>query len=158
MRWPGVEPGSTAWKATMLTVTPPTLAYVKNNKSTLTTSGIFWRRREVFLPPYSVNKYGRWKCWENASGMRLTWIDLLGTVKRSSVISLLNFLIDSSSGTCFKELAWGWKTGDLGRGSGFDLKGKDSFLGIASLLILFLLDESKITIGSLFVPILANKH
>ena len=29
MRWPGVEPGSTAWKATMLTVTPPTLAYVK---------------------------------------------------------------------------------------------------------------------------------
>ena len=24
MRWPGVEPGSTAWKATMLTVTPPT--------------------------------------------------------------------------------------------------------------------------------------
>ena len=62
MRWPGVEPGSTAWKATMLTVTPPTLAYVKNNKSTLTTSGIFWRRREVFLPPYSVNKYGRWKC------------------------------------------------------------------------------------------------
>ena len=28
MRRPGVEPGSTAWKATMLTVTPPTL-YVK---------------------------------------------------------------------------------------------------------------------------------
>ena len=26
MRWPGVEPGSTAWKATMLTVTPPTLS------------------------------------------------------------------------------------------------------------------------------------
>ncbi len=25
MRWPGVEPGSIAWKATMLTVTPPTL-------------------------------------------------------------------------------------------------------------------------------------
>ena len=25
MRQPGVEPGSTAWKATMLTVTPPTL-------------------------------------------------------------------------------------------------------------------------------------
>ena len=26
VRRPGVEPGSTAWKATMLTVTPPTLA------------------------------------------------------------------------------------------------------------------------------------
>ena len=26
VRWPGVEPGSAAWKATMLTVTPPTLA------------------------------------------------------------------------------------------------------------------------------------
>ena len=26
LRWPGVEPGSIAWKATMLTVTPPTLA------------------------------------------------------------------------------------------------------------------------------------
>ncbi len=25
VRWPGVEPGSAAWKATMLTVTPPTL-------------------------------------------------------------------------------------------------------------------------------------
>jgi hypothetical protein len=23
MRWPGIEPGSTAWKATMLTITPP---------------------------------------------------------------------------------------------------------------------------------------
>ena len=28
LRWPGVEPGSTAWKATMLTVTPPTLGLV----------------------------------------------------------------------------------------------------------------------------------
>ena len=26
MRWPGVEPGSTAWKAIMLTITPPTIA------------------------------------------------------------------------------------------------------------------------------------
>ena len=26
MRWPGVEPGSTAWKAAMLTAIPPTLA------------------------------------------------------------------------------------------------------------------------------------
>ena len=25
MRWPGIEPRSTAWKATMLTITPPTL-------------------------------------------------------------------------------------------------------------------------------------
>ena len=25
MRWPGVEPGSTAWKAAMLTAIPPTL-------------------------------------------------------------------------------------------------------------------------------------
>ena len=25
MRWPGVEPGSIAWKATMLTAIPPTL-------------------------------------------------------------------------------------------------------------------------------------
>ncbi|KAK2582332.1 hypothetical protein KPH14_004669 [Odynerus spinipes] len=23
LRWPGIEPGSTAWKATMLTITPP---------------------------------------------------------------------------------------------------------------------------------------
>ena len=27
MRQPGIEPGSIAWKATMLTVTPPTLAF-----------------------------------------------------------------------------------------------------------------------------------
>ena len=25
MRWPGIEPRSTAWKAAMLTITPPTL-------------------------------------------------------------------------------------------------------------------------------------
>jgi hypothetical protein len=25
MRWPGIEPGSTAWKATMLTSIPPSL-------------------------------------------------------------------------------------------------------------------------------------
>ena len=29
LRRPGVEPGSTAWKATMLTVTPPTLVHEK---------------------------------------------------------------------------------------------------------------------------------
>ena len=28
MRWPGIEPRSTAWKATMLTITPPTLYLV----------------------------------------------------------------------------------------------------------------------------------
>ena len=28
MRWPGIEPGSTAWKATMLTITPPSLLYL----------------------------------------------------------------------------------------------------------------------------------
>ena len=26
MRWPGIEPGSTAWKAAMLAFTPPTLS------------------------------------------------------------------------------------------------------------------------------------
>ena len=27
VRWPGIEPGSTAWKAAMLAFTPPTLTY-----------------------------------------------------------------------------------------------------------------------------------
>ena len=27
MRWPGIEPGSTAWKATMLTIIPPSLKH-----------------------------------------------------------------------------------------------------------------------------------
>ena len=27
MRWPGIEPGSIAWKATMLTTIPPTLVH-----------------------------------------------------------------------------------------------------------------------------------
>ena len=44
MRWPGVEPGSTAWKAAMLTVTPPTQARMslKNNGviNLLTSQGI----------------------------------------------------------------------------------------------------------------------
>ena len=29
LRRPGIEPGSTAWKATMLTITPPTLVSVE---------------------------------------------------------------------------------------------------------------------------------
>ena len=29
MRWPGIEPGSTAWKAAMLTTIPPTLVKSK---------------------------------------------------------------------------------------------------------------------------------
>ena len=33
VRRPGVEPGSTAWKATMLTVTPPTLPHRASVKS-----------------------------------------------------------------------------------------------------------------------------
>ena len=28
LRWPGIEPGSTAWKAAMLTTIPPTLVEV----------------------------------------------------------------------------------------------------------------------------------
>ena len=31
MRRPGIEPGSTAWKAAMLTIIPPTLAYQNGN-------------------------------------------------------------------------------------------------------------------------------
>ena len=37
MRRPGVEPGSTAWKATMLTVTPPTLAVKQRTGSKVMT-------------------------------------------------------------------------------------------------------------------------
>ena len=32
MRWPGIEPGSTAWKAAMLTTIPPTLFTFTNRK------------------------------------------------------------------------------------------------------------------------------
>ena len=28
VRWPGIEPGSNAWKASMLTITPPTLVAI----------------------------------------------------------------------------------------------------------------------------------
>ena len=28
MHWPGIEPRSTAWKAAMLTITPPMLCYI----------------------------------------------------------------------------------------------------------------------------------
>ena len=31
LRWPGIEPGSTAWKAAMLTIIPPT-HYTKSKK------------------------------------------------------------------------------------------------------------------------------
>ena len=29
MRWPGIEPGSIAWKATMLTFIPPSLIFAE---------------------------------------------------------------------------------------------------------------------------------
>ena len=32
MRWPGIEPGSTAWKAAMLTIIPPTLHVLERKK------------------------------------------------------------------------------------------------------------------------------
>ena len=32
MRWPGIEPGSIAWKATMLTIIPPTLLVNKTSQ------------------------------------------------------------------------------------------------------------------------------
>ena len=36
MRRPGIEPGSTAWKAAMLTIIPPTLVHVTNNNNSST--------------------------------------------------------------------------------------------------------------------------
>ena len=32
VRWPGIEPGSNAWKASMLTITPPTLENLQSRK------------------------------------------------------------------------------------------------------------------------------
>ena len=34
MRWPGIEPGSTAWKATMLTTIPPSLVSLPSGEPT----------------------------------------------------------------------------------------------------------------------------
>ena len=48
VRRPGVEPGSTAWKATMLTVTPPTLLHrVHFNSQTGLHSVFNFRQAEV---------------------------------------------------------------------------------------------------------------
>ena len=41
VRWPGVEPGSAAWKATMLTVTPPTLEILQTLIESIRTA---WHR------------------------------------------------------------------------------------------------------------------
>ena len=38
MRWPGIEPGSTAWKATMLTITPPSLPEVQPDSKQVTST------------------------------------------------------------------------------------------------------------------------
>ena len=40
MRGPGIEPGSTAWKAAMLTITPATLLYKKDPRSRSRTSDL----------------------------------------------------------------------------------------------------------------------
>ena len=44
MRQPGVEPGSTAWKATMLTVTPLTLTGTKVNFKVVDISLTYFER------------------------------------------------------------------------------------------------------------------
>jgi hypothetical protein len=36
MRWPGIEPGSTTWKAAMLTIIPPTLLALRKKTNRLT--------------------------------------------------------------------------------------------------------------------------
>ena len=38
LRWPGIEPGSTAWKAAMLTTIPPTLDVLQCCNLTLYTT------------------------------------------------------------------------------------------------------------------------
>lgn len=49
MRGPGIEPGSTAWKATMLTITPATLTYgpaiPSGPKNPLTSTNPFWFKK-----------------------------------------------------------------------------------------------------------------
>ena len=47
MRGPGIEPGSTAWKATMLTITPATLSMVK-------AGGGVWSSTEVLRPKFEA--------------------------------------------------------------------------------------------------------
>ena len=49
LRWPGVEPGSTAWKATMLTVTPPTLTYLISHDNWLQVSARIYFSFEVHV-------------------------------------------------------------------------------------------------------------
>ena len=41
MRWPGIEPGSTAWKATMLTITPPSQPHAVVQLSSTNTYRLF---------------------------------------------------------------------------------------------------------------------
>ena len=57
LRWPGIEPGSNAWKASMLTITPPTLAHfgppIMPVLSDFTSSPIqktFWIWKQVLVP------------------------------------------------------------------------------------------------------------
>ena len=45
VRWPGIEPGSIAWKATMLAFTPPTLAERYHWKKTIYTA--LWNQNVI---------------------------------------------------------------------------------------------------------------
>ncbi|GFX95696.1 hypothetical protein TNCV_4886221 [Trichonephila clavipes] len=48
LRRPGVEPGSTAWKAAMLTVIPPTLREKRNKRPIQTKCNAFCNRKRIF--------------------------------------------------------------------------------------------------------------
>ncbi|GFX95702.1 hypothetical protein TNCV_4886281 [Trichonephila clavipes] len=48
LRRPGVEPGSTAWKAAMLTVIPPTLREKRNTRPIQTKCNAFCNRKRIF--------------------------------------------------------------------------------------------------------------
>ena len=60
LRWPGIEPGSTAWKAAMLTTIPPTPAYKRlpARHSTAALAGLSCRGALPRLPLPSSEQGG----------------------------------------------------------------------------------------------------
>ena len=54
VRWPGIEPGSNAWKASMLTITPPTLVSQRLNIKLITLSGRTWEFYDQILLRHSL--------------------------------------------------------------------------------------------------------
>ena len=120
MRWPGVEPGSIAWKATMLTVTPPTLYWTVPTFHTLTTSGIACIRCTNFFALYLTRENCSCLSFKYATGYLVSNVFLSGRELRTSMQSFLKSFTDLLGISSIADVSVFWGEAEAVNGGSVD--------------------------------------